>query len=126
MFNVDWNGVLNGVSNPGYSASTNDVTLGVRHTRGAFHYSAGYVHLSKSKTDNPSERGQSNHMNMLVGGVGTEVVPKVRVYALVGMVRYGNKGLAPLSMPSHSAFSGVDSRVTQSGRWAGLGVVYTF
>ena len=46
------------------------------------------------------------------------------VYGFVGAVEYGKKGLAPLSMPAHAAFTGVDSRVAKSGNWAGMGVVY--
>jgi hypothetical protein len=29
-------------------------------------------------------------------------------------------------MPGNSAFTNVDSRVTRSGNWAGLGAVYVF
>jgi hypothetical protein len=42
------------------------------------------------------------------------------------MVNFGKKGLAPLSMPSHASFTGVDSRVAKSGNWMGAGLVYTF
>ena len=43
-----------------------------------------------------------------------------------GLVNFGKKGLAPLSMPGHAAFTGVDSRVARSGNWMGVGLVYTY
>jgi hypothetical protein len=54
------------------------------------------------------------------------VQPGLRVYALAGAVFYSKLGLAPLSMPSQSAFTGVDSRIARNGNWAGLGAVYIF
>lgn len=126
MFNVDWNGQLNGVPNPGYAATSTDLTLGARYQDGDWSYHAGLTHLGKARTDNPSERGQSNAMTLLALGAGKEIQPGLRVYAMAGAVLYAHKGLAPLSMPAHSAFSGVDSRVARSGNWAGLGAVYTF
>jgi hypothetical protein len=41
-------------------------------------------------------------------------------------VRYARKGLAPLSMPANSAFSGVDSRLDTSGSWFVLGANFVF
>ncbi|MEJ7138371.1 hypothetical protein [Amphibiibacter pelophylacis] len=126
MFNVDWGGTLRGVPNPGYPATSMDVSLGVRHTRGDWTYSAGYVHLGRASTANPSERGQSNAMDLATVGVSKRFGQNWLVYGLAGMVQYRKKGLAPLSMPSNSAFSGVDSRVARTGRWAGVGATYTF
>ena len=126
MFNVDWNGQLNGVPNPGYAATSTDFTFGARYTDGPWSYHAGWTHLGKAKTANPSERGQSNSANVLAIGAGFEVQPGLRVYALAGVVFYSKLGLAPLSMPSQSAFTGVDSRIARNGNWAGLGAVYTF
>lgn len=126
MFNVDWNGQLNGVPNPGYAATSTDFTLGARYQDGPLSYHAGWTHLGKAKTANPSERGQSNSANVLAVGAGYEVQPGVRLYALAGAVFYSRLGLAPLSMPSHSAFTGIDSRIARNGNWAGLGAVYTF
>jgi predicted porin len=126
MFNVDWNGSLNGVANPGYAATSTDWSLGLRHNAGEMHYSAGLVRLGKAKTANPSERGQSNGMTLLALGVDFALPHRLKVYGLAGAVRYDHKGQAPLSMPSHSSFSGVDSRVARSGRWAGVGATYNF
>jgi hypothetical protein len=126
MFNVDWNGTLSGVRNPGYAATSEDLSLGVRHKDGQWTYSAGMVRLGKAKTSNPSERGQSNGMTLLTAGVGKNITEVWRVYAMVGFVNYDRLGLAPLSMPSNSAFTGVDSRIARQGNWIGLGTVYTF
>jgi hypothetical protein len=126
MFNVDWNGTLNGVANPGYAATSTDVSLGARYKDGAMAYSVGMTHLGKAKTDNPSERGQSNAMTLLTTGVNRDMGYGVQLYGMVGYVQYANKGLAPLSMPSNAAFTGVDPRATKSGNWAGAGLVYTF
>lgn len=65
-------------------------------------------------------------MTMLTVGAGKQLRPGWRAYAMAGLVRYDKKGLAPLSMPAHNAFSGVDSRIATTGNWVGMGVVYTF
>lgn len=126
MFNVNWNATLNGVSNPGYPATSTDFSLGARRREGDWIYSAGLVHLGKASTNNPSERGQSNQMTLATAGVGKQLAPTWRVYVMAGWVAYGRLGLAPMSMPSNSAFSGVDSRIARSGNWIGVGTVYTF
>jgi hypothetical protein len=126
MFNVDWNGSLNGVSNPGYSATSVDLMLGMRYRVGKWTASTGFVYLGKASTDNPSERGQSNSAAINTIGLLYEYVPGVNFYATAGMVRYSRLGLSPLSMPSNSAFTNVDSRVAKSGNWGGLGVVFVF
>jgi hypothetical protein len=84
------------------------------------------VYLGKASTSNPEERGQSNTMLLNTFGVGYEIQPGFSVYGFAGIVNFGKKGLAPLSMPGHAAFTGVDSRVAKSGNWMGLGLVYTF
>lgn len=126
MFNVDWNGSLSGVRNPGYAATSEDLSLGIRYRDGQWTYSAGMVRLGKAKSSNPSERGQSNGMTLLTAGIGKNITDVWRVYAMVGFVNYDRLGLAPLSMPSNSAFTGVDSRIARQGNWIGLGTVYTF
>lgn len=126
MFNVDWGGSLRGVSNPGYAATSQDLSLGVRHKDGDWSYSAGLVRFGKASTSNPSERGQSNGMTLLTAGVGKELGKGWRAYGMVGLVQYDRLGLAPMSMPSNSAFSGVDSRIARTGNWIGLGTVYVF
>ena len=126
MFNVNWGGTLGGASNPGYEASSTDLSLGLRHLRGDWRYSVGYVHLGKAKTANPSDRGQHNNMSLLAPGVSVNLNNGWQVYGLAGLVAYRHKGQAPLSMPAHDAFSGVDSRVAKTGRWIGGGITYTF
>lgn len=126
MFNVNWGGTLNGVANPGYAATSTDFTLGVRYLDGLMSYHLGATHLGRARTDNPSERGQSNAMTLLTIGAGRQINEQFRVYCMAGVVRYSHLGQAPLSMPSHSSFTGVDSRIARTGNWAGLGAVHTF
>lgn len=124
MFNVDWNGQLNGVANPGYAATSTDLMAGLRYRSGPWTASTGLVYLSKASTNNPSERGQSNSALINAFGLQYEMGDGLAIYGMAGWVRYGRLGLSPMSMPSNSAFTRVDSRVAQSGNWVGLGVVY--
>lgn len=127
MFNVDWGGTdANGVPNPGYPARTTDFMAGVRYLHGKWAFNTGLVYLGKASTDNPSERGQSNSVLINTVGVDYNLGHGIRLYGLAGMVHYDRKGLAPLSMPSHNAFTNVDPRVATRGNWFGVGVVYTF
>ena len=103
-----------------------DLMLGLRYRMGAWTGSTGMVHLGKASTDNPSERGQSNTLTINTLGLNYDFGNGLQAYGLAGMVHYGRKGLAPLSMPSHSAFTNVDSRVATRGNWFGAGAVYTF
>jgi predicted porin len=127
MWNVDWGGFdANGVPNPGYSARTTDVMLGVRRFDGPWASHIGVSHLGKASTDNPSERGQSN--SAWFGSIGTRYFFRngLELYGSLNAVYYDRKGLAPLSMPAHDAFSRIDSRVTDQGNWITLGAVYNF
>jgi hypothetical protein len=126
MFNVDWNGTLNGVANPGYAATSVDTMLGLRYRTGKWTASTGFVHLGKGHTANPSDRGQNNTASINTVGLLYEYVPGVSFYASAGMVHYSKLGLSPISMPSNSAFTRVDSRIAKSGNWGGLGVVFVF
>jgi predicted porin len=127
MFNVDWDGTdENGVPNPGYSARSTDLMLGLRYRMGKWIASAGLVYLGEASTDNPEERGQSNTLTLGSVGLSYAVGGGLEIYGLAGMVRYGRQGLAPLSMPSNNAFTFVDPRVETRGNWFGAGAVYTF
>jgi predicted porin len=126
MFNVDWGGTRDGVANPGYSARSTDLMLGARYRFGQWTASTGLVYLGEASTANPSERGQGNSLLMNTLGLGYDVGNGLQLYGLAGMVHYGRRGLAPLSMPSHSAFSNVDSRVATRGNWFGAGAVFTY
>jgi hypothetical protein len=86
----------------------------------------GLAYLGKANTKNPSERGQSNSALINTLGLGYDAGQGLQVYGFVGVVNYSKLGLAPMSMPGNSAFTNVDSRVTRSGNWAGLGAVYVF
>jgi predicted porin len=127
MWNVDWGGFdANGVPNPGYAARSTDLMFGVRRFDGPWTSHVGVAHLGKASTDNPSERGQSN--SAWFGSIGTsyDLRNGLRLYGSLNAVSYARKGLAPLSMPAHDAFSNIDSRVTDKGNWVTLGAVYNF
>jgi hypothetical protein len=126
MFNVHWGGTLNGVTNPGYAARSTDVSGGARYRRGDWSVTAGLLHLGKARTDNPSERGQSNSASVATLGLGRDWRNGIQTYLMTGAVEFGRIGLAPLSMPAHTAFTGVDPRVTRRGNWFGAGAVYVF
>jgi hypothetical protein len=124
MFNVDG---VDANTNKAYSASSTDISLGaVYRFAPKWNVNTGMVYLGKARTRNPLERGQSNTMLLNTLGLGYEIKPGFSVYGFAGMVNFGKKGLAPLSMPGHAAFTGVDSRVAKSGNWMGAGLVYTF
>ncbi len=126
MFNVNWDGTLNGVANPGYAATSLDWMLGVRYKTGKWTASTGMVRLGTAKTDNPSERGQSNGATINTVGLNYDVGGGFQVYSFAGLLHYDRLGLSPMSMPGNAAFTNVDSRVSQTGNWLGLGVVYVF
>ncbi|MDI9335746.1 MAG: hypothetical protein QM520_01760 [Gammaproteobacteria bacterium] len=121
MFNYDWAG------QKAYSASSVDFSLGLRYKYDAkWTASTGLVYLGKARTQNPAERGQSNSMLINTIGLGYEYLPGLTLYGFAGMVHFDKKGLSPLSAPSNSAFTGVDSRLATSGNWGGIGMVYVF
>ncbi len=124
------NGMYSGVSyQPGYSASTNDFLLGLSHYRGLWTYTAGMVYLGRARTSNPTEWGQSNWA--VITNLGAyrklpEVYRNLSVYGGFGYVRFGRLGPAPLSMPSNTQFSGINSWVSRSGETFTLGALVTF
>jgi hypothetical protein len=124
-----WNDMFNieSLTGPSHSASSTDFSLGVVHKfMPKWSVNTGVVYLGKANTSNPTERGQSNTMTLNTFGVGYEIEPGLSVYGFAGIVNFGRKGLAPLSMPGHASFTGIDSRVAKSGNWAGAGLVYAF
>ncbi len=124
MFNVDG---VDAVANKAYGASSTDISLGaVYRFAPQWNINTGMVYLGKASTKNPVDRGQTNTMLVNTVGVGYEIQPGFSVYGFAGMVNFGKKGLAPLSMPGHAAFTGVDSRIAKSGNWMGAGLVYTY
>lgn len=127
MFNVDWGGFRDGVPNPGYAARSTDFMLGLRYRIDPnWTATTGMVHLGKASTSNPSERGQSNSATINTVGLDYDFGNGLKVYGMAGLVHFGRKGLAPLSMPAHNAFTNVDSRVSRRGGWIGIGTVFTF
>ncbi len=127
-FNVDWGGVdANGVPNPGYAARSTDFMLGLRkYVSPKLDAYVGLTHLGKASTDNPSERGQSNSALFTSVGARYVLAEGLSVSASLNAVNYGRKGLAPLSMPAHNAFSNVDSRIATRGNWLSVEANYRF
>jgi hypothetical protein len=126
-FNVDWSNDLGGGVYKGYSARSVDLVLGARYRiNDKLSAYTGMVYLGKASTDNPSERGQSNTATFNTLGLSYDYNQNLRLNAVAGLVHYGRRGLAPTSMPSHQAFTGIDSRVEKRGNWFGAGATFTF
>jgi hypothetical protein len=127
-FNVDWGGFdANGVPNPGYSARSTDFMLGLRkYVNPKVVAYSGLTYLGKASTDNPSERGQSNSALFASIGANYAVADGLSVSGSLNAVWYDRKGLAPLSMPAHNAFSNVDSRIAKRGTWITVEANYKF
>jgi hypothetical protein len=126
-FNVDWSNDLGSGVYKGYSATSVDVVVGGRYKiNDKWSAYTGMVRLGTAVTDNPSERGQSNSATFNSLGVSYDYGQGLVLGASVGMVNYAKRGLAPISMPSHQAFSGVDSRVSKRGNWLGASATFTF
>lgn len=127
-FNVDWGGFdANGVPNPGYSARSTDLMLGLRkYVNPKLVAYTGLTYLGKARTANPSERGQSNSALFASVGARYAVGGGLTVSGSLNAVAYARKGPAPLSMPAHDAFSNVDSRIANRGNWVSVEANYQF
>jgi hypothetical protein len=127
-FNVDWGGFdANGVPNPGYSARSIDLMLGLRkYINPKLVAYTGLTYLGKASTANPSERGQSNSALFASVGARYAIASGLTVSGSLNAVAYARKGLAPLSMPAHDAFSNVDSRIANRGNWVSVEANYQF
>jgi len=125
-----WNNMFNinsGDLTQSYSARSTDFNVGVIHRfMPKWSIRAAALNLGRASTINPTERGQSNSMWLGTLGLGYEIQPDFSVYAYAGTVKFAKKDLAPLSMPAHTAFTGVDPRIAKTGNWAGVGLVYRF
>lgn len=128
MFNVCWNtDVPSCVDNPGYPASSNDILLGARYLMGKWTAYTGAVYLGQSSTANPSPRAQSAARNSaLINTLGLtyDVAKGLQLYTTAGMVHFGHLGRSPMSMPGNTSFTTIDPRVTTSGNWLLVGIVY--
>lgn len=126
MFNVDWFGSINGVPNPGYPATSTDVSLGARYRMDKWTFATGLLYYGQASTRNPSERGQRNAALVNTVVVSYQVNPSWELSAHAGMVHYRRKGLSPLSMPSNATLNNIDSRATKAGNWFGVTAKYSF
>lgn len=126
MWNVDWGGTLNGVANPGYSATSTDWSAGALYRMDKWTFSTGMAHLGRASTNNPSERGQSNSLLVNTVRASYNYGKGVELYGTAGVLHYDKQGLSPLSLPSNASIENIDSRVTRDGNWFGVGAIYTF
>jgi hypothetical protein len=143
FFNADFFGRdANGVQSPGYAVTTYDFTAGVRYLRGRWSASAGVVYLSEGRTNNPSERGQSNSLlrgsigggynfgNGLVASVGLSASaygqqPQAWGCNIQSNRPAGSCTLAPRSAPDNNVGGG-DSRVSRYSNGFSAGLTYSF
>jgi hypothetical protein len=125
-FNADWSTDLGGGVYKGYSARSVDLVLGTRYKVGKWAASAALLYLGAASTDNPSDRGAANSATVGTIGLYYDVLKGLQVYGSGNLVSYGRQGLSPLSMPSNSAFTNIDSRLTDRGYWFTAGVDYRF
>ncbi len=125
-FNVDWTKDLGGGVYRGYPATSLDIVLGARYKFGKWTASTGMVYLGPAATANPSERGQTNSAAINTLGLNYNYGQGFQMYGSLGMVNYARKGLSPMTMPSNSAFTNIDSRIKSRGNWFTAGAVYTF
>ncbi len=143
FFNVDFFGKdANGVASPGYEVTSNDFTAGLKYVNGRWSASGGIVYLSKAKTDNPYERGQSN--SLLKGSIGGGYDFGNGLTASVGFSAsaYGQQPqtwgcnilqdrpagsctLAPRSAPDNTVGGG-DARLSRYSNGFSAGVTYSF
>jgi predicted porin len=126
MFNVNWGPGNADCPCQGYAATSVDLLAGLRYRTGPWTAYTGMIHLGAAATANPTDRGQSNSMTQNTLGLNYNFRNGFELYGTLGYVRYARKGLAPLSMPANSAFSGVDSRLDTSGSWVLVGANYVF
>lgn len=125
-FNVDWSTDLGGGVYKGYSARSVDLIMGGRYKVGKWAGSAALLYLGPASTENPSDRGASNSATVGTLGLYYELLKGLQFYGLANLVSYGRQGLSPLSMPSNSAFTQIDSRLTTHGYTFTAGVDYRF
>ena len=125
-FNVDWTKDLGGGVYRGYPATSLDLVLGARYKFGKWTASTGMAYLGPAATANPSERGQTNSAAINTVGLNYNYGSGLQFYGSLGMVNYARKGLSPLTMPTNSAFTNIDSRLKTRGTWATVGAVFTF
>ncbi len=131
MFNVDW-GCLGAmpsrcaIDNSGYAARSVDLMAGLRYRLGQWTAATGMVFLGEARTENPSERGQSNWALFNTARLEYDFRNGLTVYGMAGRVQFKQIGLSPMSMPANNAFGNVDSRIARSGNWLGAGAAYVF
>ena len=121
----NYSGDINAV----YDAVSYDLMLGAAYSRGKWIYTLGGVYLNQASTNNPVEWGQDNDATFVNLGFYRkmpEIHRNVEFYGGIGRVMYGRQGPAPLSMPSNTAFGGVDPRVSESGNSFTFGANFYF
>ena len=143
FFNADYGGKdVNGVAHPGYEVTTNDFTAGVRYVNGRWSASSGLVYLSKARTKNPVERGQSNSLLRGSLGGGYDFGNGLKASIGISASAYGQQPqtwgcniqkdrpagsctLAPRSAPDNNVGGG-DARVSRYSNGISGGLTYSF
>jgi hypothetical protein len=121
-----FNANFNNPSYPGYSAVSYDGMMGLRYRINKWVLSTGMTYLGTADTSNPSERGQSNSALINTFNANFEIGNGWLFESTAGVVHYKNTGLSPMSMPGNDSFTNVDSRISKSGRWLTIGLLYAF
>lgn len=125
-FNADWKQDLGGGVYKGYPATSLDLSLGARYKFGQWTASTGMMHMGAASTTNPSDRGGTNSATINTVGLDYNFGRGFQAYGFAALVQYAHKGLSPLTMPSNSAFTNIDSRLKTRGSYVGVGAVYVF
>ena len=129
MFNVDWGGTLNGVPNPGYSASSTDFLLGLRYRMGQVDRLHRHGLPGQGQHRQP-ERTRARATRPLFNTVGPATTTSAGRCIVYGLARrgchYGQTG----------PVADVDARQRRlhrrrfpggrSGNWVGIGAVFVF
>lgn len=115
--------------NPGWAATENDAMLGLSYYNGLWTYTAGAVYLGAANTQNPIDNGQSN--SALLMNFGTyrkmpELMRNLSLYGGLGLDYFAHLGPAPLSMPSNTAITGADSRMSTQTYSVTVGALLRF
>jgi hypothetical protein len=113
-----------------YRAVEYDLMAGASYNwRQPYVFTAGLVQMTRARTNNTTEWGQSNSATFLNLGVYRkvpEISKYLEVYAGLGGVLFARQGPAPLGMPNNTAFGGVDPRISESSVSLTIGANFIF
>jgi len=122
-------GFSNDVNNAAHPAKEYDFMGGISYIDGIWTYTGGFVRYSMAYTKTPTEWGQSNTADYLHVGLYRqvpEISQHLQVYGGVGILHFGSKNPAPMSLPNELANFGVDPRDNSGSVSATIGVLFKF